>query len=61
MRNLVRFGLFLSLISLLMIASPSIRALSSLTAAPAEVLQPAQTQSDFDLMRKALEEAHGGL
>ena len=61
MRNLVRFGLCLSLISLLMIASPSIRALGSLTAAPAEVLQPAQTQSDFDLMRKALEEAHSGL
>lgn len=61
MRNLLRFGLFLSLIGLLMIASPSSRALSTLSAAPAEVLQPAQTQSDFDLMRKALEEAHGGL
>src|SRR5262245_65875259 len=24
-------------------------------------LQPAETQADFDLMRKALEEAHGGL
>lgn len=26
-----------------------------------EALQPAQTQADFDLMRKALEEAHSGL
>ncbi|HXI92466.1 MAG TPA: S41 family peptidase [Blastocatellia bacterium] len=28
---------------------------------PAEALPPAQTQADFDLMRKALEEAHSGL
>ena len=44
--------------SLLGAASPLT---ASAIEAGAEALTPAQTQADFDLMRKALEEAHSGL
>jgi C-terminal processing protease CtpA/Prc len=61
--------LWLSSLFVLILASsalPGSATLSQLTASlirvdGAEPLAPAQAQSDFDLMRKALEEAHSGL
>lgn len=58
-RNLARLVASVALIGLLIgAASPGIE-----TAIPTggESLTPAQLQADFDLMRKALEEAHSGL
>jgi len=65
MRKVLRLVVRMALIvPLLGVAGP--RALSALTSgilipAVGEALPPAQTQADFDLMRKALEEAHSGL
>jgi hypothetical protein len=58
----------LFLLSLLIIAVGTVgsqfnsqASVGAIRVVAAEALTPAQTQSDFDLMRKALEEAHSGL
>ena len=64
MRNVYSLGLLVALIILPAgIASPHANSAgtSSLIPLVAEALPPAETQADFDLMRKALEEAHSGL
>src|SRR6266404_4477353 len=65
MRKVLRLVVRMALIvPLLGVAGP--RALSALTSGPlipavGEALPPAETQADFDLIRKSLEEAHSGL
>lgn len=65
MREVLQLGYLAALISLLAgVAGPQARlaaASGTLIPAAAEALTPAQTQADFDLMRKAIEEAHSGL
>lgn len=57
MRKHTRLSILTGVIS----AVIAVATLQTHLAAVAEALTPAQTQSDFDLMRKALEEAHSGL
>lgn len=65
MREVLRLGVFVAFIipHLGVSGSQAQHAVISGTAMPAvaEALSPAQTHTDFDLMRKALEEAHSGL
>jgi C-terminal processing protease CtpA/Prc len=64
----MRNKLKLFLLSLLIVAFGTVgsqfnsqASVAAIRVVAAEALTPAQTQSDFDLMRKALEEAHSGL
>src|SRR6266550_857091 len=64
MRMYLRLTLFISLITALGISGSQARSAvvsESRISSAADAMPPAQTQADFDLMRKALEEAHSGL
>lgn len=58
-RKLQRLAVLIALTGVLLGAANQLTAGAIETGA--EALTPAQTQADFDLMRKALEEAHSGL
>src|SRR5438094_4883040 len=64
MRMYLRLTLLISLITVLGINGSQARSVAiseSRISSAVEAMPPAQTQADFDLMRKALEEAHSGL
>lgn len=65
MRRVMQLGVLVALIGPLAgvagpKAKPAVKSETLISFAP-ESLAPAQAQADFDLMRKALEEAHSGL
>lgn len=65
MKNVPRLAIFVALVCpLLLVSAREVQSsVTSVTLVPdvAAVLTTAQTAADFDLMRKALEEAHSGL
>ena len=60
MNKLLRRALLMTLIAALL-GLQTVFVSKASNPTPAEALPPAQTQADFDLTRKALEEAHSGL
>jgi len=62
MRNVLRLGIFAALITTVLgVGGLQAQSAATFGTAAAGALPPAEIQSDFDLMRKALEEAHAGL
>jgi C-terminal processing protease CtpA/Prc len=57
MRNSIRLSILIGVLG----AAVALACTQTHSAVVSGTLPPAQTQADFDLMRRALEEAHGGL